>query len=121
MIVSKVPPVLSLAGFAANESGFKAIEIDCLKSAIAHIVRKLQKQPNTLTACGSAVVFNDTGGLTKIPYFMENVMKTTQTNSLTLADHAELWWDEQGHNVPERDTQEWQTMYSEWIEFAFAT
>jgi len=38
---------------------------------------------------------------------------------LTLAEHAELWWAEQGNTVPERDTPEWNTMYTEWAEWAF--
>jgi hypothetical protein len=38
---------------------------------------------------------------------------------LTLADHAELWWKEQGNIIPERNTKEWQLMYEAWIEFAF--
>ena len=27
---------------------------------------------------------------------------------MTLADHAEAWWREQGHEVPARDSDEWQ-------------
>jgi len=39
---------------------------------------------------------------------------------MTLADHAEYWWSEQGRQVPPHDTPEWQAMYEEWIDFAFA-
>jgi hypothetical protein len=39
---------------------------------------------------------------------------------MTLADHAEAWWQEQGNVVPARDTPEWQSMYEAWIDFAFA-
>jgi len=40
-------------------------------------------------------------------------------NELTLADHAELWFAEQGNVIPDRGTPEWQTMYEKWVEFAF--
>ena len=39
---------------------------------------------------------------------------------LTLADHAEAWWVEQGNPRPQRGTAAWETMYKLWIEFAFA-
>jgi hypothetical protein len=39
---------------------------------------------------------------------------------MTLAEHAEAWWSEQGKEVPKRDTPEWQAMYEKWIDFAFA-
>jgi hypothetical protein len=39
---------------------------------------------------------------------------------ITLADHAEAWWLEQGKRVPRRKTKAWQRMYVKWIEFAFA-
>ena len=42
------------------------------------------------------------------------------TKELTLAEHAESWWMEQGKDVPERGTEEWNIMYEKWIEFAFA-
>ena len=38
---------------------------------------------------------------------------------LTLADSAEAWIKEQGLEVPERETVEWEVMYSKWIDFAF--
>ena len=38
---------------------------------------------------------------------------------LTLADHAELWWGEQGKVVPEKNTEEWEIMYEKWINWAF--
>ncbi len=41
------------------------------------------------------------------------------SEELTLAQHAELWYAEQGKVVPQRDTSEWDDMYTEWIEFAF--
>jgi hypothetical protein len=39
---------------------------------------------------------------------------------LTLAEHAEMWWQERGNIVPVRDTIEWKIMYEKWIEFAFS-
>jgi hypothetical protein len=39
---------------------------------------------------------------------------------LTLADHAEAWWREQGKRVPRRDTASWQKMYETWAKWAFA-
>jgi len=38
---------------------------------------------------------------------------------LTLADHAELWCQEQGRNLPPRYTPEWTAMYEAWHAFAF--
>ena len=38
---------------------------------------------------------------------------------LTLADHAELWCQEQGRTPPLRNTPEWTAMYEEWHAFAF--
>ena len=40
-------------------------------------------------------------------------------NSISLAEHAELWWAEQGNAVPDRDSKEWQSMYEKWVDFAF--
>lgn len=38
---------------------------------------------------------------------------------LTLADHAELWWREQGKDVPKEGTNEYTKMYEEWAKYAF--
>lgn len=38
---------------------------------------------------------------------------------MTLAQHAEAWWREQGKEVPPRDTREWQEMYEQWVAWAF--
>ena len=38
---------------------------------------------------------------------------------MTLADHAELWWKEQGNIVPPKNTKEWKDMYKKWIEYAY--
>ncbi len=40
--------------------------------------------------------------------------------AMTMAEHAEAWWREQGRAVPVRDTNDWQRMYKQWINFAFA-
>jgi len=37
----------------------------------------------------------------------------------TLAQHAEEWWQEQGQNVPLKDTVAYEEMYQKWVEFAF--
>ena len=39
---------------------------------------------------------------------------------LTLGDHAELWWQEQGNEVPARNTDAWREMYERWATWAFA-
>jgi hypothetical protein len=39
---------------------------------------------------------------------------------MTMADHAEAWWREQGKEVPSRDTDEWRRMYETWVAWAFA-
>ena len=41
------------------------------------------------------------------------------TKELTLAEHAEAWWREQGNTVPERNTNEWREMYEKWVDYAF--
>jgi hypothetical protein len=38
---------------------------------------------------------------------------------LTLADHAELWCQEEGRNLPPPNTPEWTAMYETWHAFAF--
>jgi len=40
---------------------------------------------------------------------------------LTLSDHAEAWQRGRGEQVPERDSAEWDTMYQDWIDFAFGS
>ena len=42
------------------------------------------------------------------------------SNNMTLAEHAEAWWSEQGNTVPPVDTTAWDEMYRKWHEFAFA-
>ena len=39
---------------------------------------------------------------------------------MTLAEHAEAWWREQGNKVPFRNSKQWQQMYETWVEWAFA-
>ena len=41
------------------------------------------------------------------------------SGGISMMDHAEMWWYEQGKDIPERDTEESQTMYESWVEFAF--
>jgi hypothetical protein len=41
-------------------------------------------------------------------------------DSLTLADHAEMWYYERGGvNLPARGTKEWEVIYQDWIDFSF--
>ena len=40
--------------------------------------------------------------------------------AMTLADHAEAWWRDQGKEVPPRETAPWRKMYEIWVEWAFA-
>ena len=40
--------------------------------------------------------------------------------TMTFAEHAEAWWQEQGNKVPKRGTKAWLSMYEKWVEFAFA-
>lgn len=45
---------------------------------------------------------------------------TLPSTRMTLAEHAEAWWGEQGQMIPPRKSAEWNAMYTRWIEFAFA-
>ncbi len=45
---------------------------------------------------------------------------SAMSGDLSLADHAEMWWKEQGKEVPAKDSKEWKDMYEQWITFAFA-
>ena len=38
---------------------------------------------------------------------------------ITLAEHAEAWWTEQGNTVPNKETKEYDMMYEKWHTFAF--
>jgi len=46
--------------------------------------------------------------------------KLSGLGNIPLWQHAEMWYYEQGNNIPERDTDAWQQMYEQWIDFAFA-
>lgn len=39
---------------------------------------------------------------------------------MTLGEHAEAWWKEQGKEAPPRNTDEWREMYETWVEWAFS-
>lgn len=41
-------------------------------------------------------------------------------DEMTLADHAEYWARANSIPVPPRGTDEWQSLYEQWIAFAFA-
>jgi len=46
--------------------------------------------------------------------------KKKSPEGLTLAEHAEAWWREQGKEVPpSRTSPEWERMYLDWWKFAF--
>jgi hypothetical protein len=38
---------------------------------------------------------------------------------MSLADHAESWWRESGHTVPDRNSDTWSVMYEQWVRYAF--
>ena len=38
---------------------------------------------------------------------------------LTLGKYAELWHTDRGIPIPERETPEWDAMYSRWVDYAF--
>jgi hypothetical protein len=40
-------------------------------------------------------------------------------SDLTLGEHAEAWWAEQGNPVPPRECAAWRAMYAIWIDYAF--
>ena len=46
-------------------------------------------------------------------------MPPVRPTELTLAEHAEAWYTEQGEQVPPRDSEEWTAMYQVWVSFAF--
>jgi hypothetical protein len=41
------------------------------------------------------------------------------SETMTLADHAEAWCSERDEPVPPRGTGEWDRMYEQWIVYAF--
>lgn len=41
-------------------------------------------------------------------------------SEMTLQEHAEAWWREQGKSVPERGTPEHGGMYRKWCDYAFS-
>lgn len=41
-------------------------------------------------------------------------------DEMTLAEHAEAWWAEQGKIVPIKGTPEYMVMYETWTEWAFS-
>jgi hypothetical protein len=41
------------------------------------------------------------------------------SEDMTMADHAEAWWGEQGNILPDRGTKEWRDMYKKWHTYAF--
>ena len=46
--------------------------------------------------------------------------KKKSPECLTLAEHGEAWWREQGKEVPPNsESPEWDKMYFQWIDFAF--
>lgn len=48
-----------------------------------------------------------------------NSITFTSGSPVTLADHAEQWWEEQGNQVADRDSTEWMKMYYRWFNFAW--
>ena len=52
---------------------------------------------------------------------LSDTFKAQGSTGIPLWYHAEMWWYEQGNDIPERDTDDWQKMYESWVEFAFAS
>ena len=48
-----------------------------------------------------------------------NIIGRNNTADLTLTDHAEAWYKEQGNTIPQRYSEGWWAMYENWIEYAF--
>ena len=41
--------------------------------------------------------------------------------TMSMESHAIAWWTMRGRDIPFLDTEEWDRMYCEWIDFAFET
>lgn len=44
---------------------------------------------------------------------------TIEWERMSVADHAEAWWQEQGNEIPTYPSIEWNKMYEKWIDYAF--
>lgn len=42
-----------------------------------------------------------------------------KSKEMSLLEHAEAWWQEQGNIIPDKNTIEHKEMYEKWVEFAF--
>lgn len=49
----------------------------------------------------------------------EMLIRSIPEDDMRMSDHAELWAVENGRDIPDRNTDEWQAMYEEWCAFAF--
>lgn len=56
----------------------------------------------------------------RLAAFRAESAKSCVEETMTLAEHAEAWARENGREVPERDTPEWEQLYAAWLSFAFA-
>ena len=45
--------------------------------------------------------------------------KVVDPNEVRFSVHAELWQASRGLDIPSRNSPEWESMYQEWVEFAF--
>lgn len=54
-----------------------------------------------------------------VDQLVKDFQECKKLEQMTLAEHAEAWQREQGKEVPDRDTEAWQTMYEQWVDFAF--
>jgi len=50
---------------------------------------------------------------------ISDTLKVQGSDNVSLGLHAEMWWYEQGNDIPERDTDGWQEMYEQWATWAF--
>ena len=48
-----------------------------------------------------------------------NYWKVVDPDEVKFSVHAEFWQLSRGLDIPSRNTPEWESMYQEWIEFAF--
>lgn len=42
-------------------------------------------------------------------------------SKMTMREHAEAWWEEQGNTIPFYCSPEWNKMYAKWFDFVFPT
>jgi hypothetical protein len=51
--------------------------------------------------------------------FQPSLLPGETKKEMTMADHAEAWWKEQGNEIPKKGTKEWNEMFLKWHTYAF--